>query len=121
MKKPIRPGWMPCILSINAAIAVWLTGCASPQDHSFNADFGEDLRTKPTYFIQDKDTTHFTITVQEGTPSNGPERITDVKVAASTIAKAECQRREWKKWKLEYAQERNLGWMHVVVAEVTQE
>jgi len=113
-----RWGWF---LPASAAVAILSAGCTTPKYRSFNDDFGESLHTKPTYSIQDKDAAHFTITVQEGTPSNGPERVTDVKAAASTIAHAECQRREWKKWKLDYVQERNLGWMHVVVAEITQE
>ena len=113
----LKPGFLPLF----AAAAVLFSGCATPKQHSYNADFVADLRTKPTYYIQDEDSTHFTVTVENGTPSNGPERVTDVKEAAQTIAAAECQRREWKKWKLDYTQERNLGWQHFVVAEVTQE
>ncbi len=73
------------------------------------------------YSIQDEDAGHFTITVHQGTPSAGAERLLDVKEAASTVAKAESQRLGWEKWQLNYIQERNQGWMHVVVAEVTRE
>ena len=121
MKNTFQSGLKPGFLALGAAVAVLFSGCATPKQHYYNADFGADLRTKPTYYIQDEDSTHFTVTVQSGTPSNGPERVTDVKVAAQTIATAECQRRQWKQWKLDYTQERNLGWQHFVVAEVTQE
>jgi len=109
-------GW----LSLNAALAGLVSSCATPEQHSFNGDYHETLLTKPVYFIQDKETTSFTITVKEGTPSGGPERITDVKVAASTIAKSECQKLGWAKWDLNYIEDHNRGWMHVVVAKVTR-
>lgn len=83
-------------------------------------DYNENLLTKPVYFIQDKEATSFTITVKEGTPSEGPERVTDVKEAASTVAKAECQKLGWEKWDLNYIEDHNRGWMHVVVAKVTR-
>jgi hypothetical protein len=121
MKKIIRLRWTPWLLSINAAIAVSFCGCATPPEHSFNNDFGEQLPVKPMYYIQDGDATHYTITVHQGTPSTGVERILNVKEAATTIAKAESQRRGWEKWQLDYIQERNQGWMHVEVAEVTRE
>jgi hypothetical protein len=108
-------------LPASVAVAILSAGCSTPQNRSFNDDFGEDLHTKPTYLIQDQDAAHFIIRVQEGIHSTGPEQITDVKVAALAIANAECQRRDWKKWKLDYTQDRNLGWMHVVVGEVTRE
>ncbi len=73
------------------------------------------------YYIQDEDAAHFRITVHQGTPTAGAERITNIKEAASAIAKAECQKLGWEKWQLNYIQERNQGWMHVVVAEVTRE
>jgi len=73
------------------------------------------------YYIYDENDQHFRINVHQGTPSNGAERVLNVKEAASTIAKAESQRLGWEKWQLNYIQERNQGWMHVVVAEVTRE
>jgi hypothetical protein len=120
MKTTIPTGWKTRLLALNAALAMVVTGCVSPKEHSYNDDFGDNLRTKPVYFIQDVDATHYHITVREGTPSNGPERVTDVKSAALAIAKAECQRREWKQWQVDYTEEKNLGWMHVVVTEVTR-
>jgi hypothetical protein len=121
IKKTIHLRWASWLLAIKAAGAVFFSGCASPKEHSFNADFGETLPAQPMYFIQDENDRHFIITVQQGTPSAGAERIINIKEAASAIAKAESQRLGWEKWQLNYIQERNQGWMHVVVAEVTHE
>lgn len=121
MKKTIQLRWTLWLLAINTAVVVLFSGCASPQEHSFNTDFGESLPAQPVYYIQDENAQHFIITVHQGTPSAGAERILNIKEAASTIAKAECQRLGWEKWQLNYIQERNQGWMHVVVAEVTRE
>ena len=73
------------------------------------------------YYIYDEDGRLFRINVHQGTPSTGAEHVLDVKVAASAIAKAECRKRGWEKWQLNYIQERNQGWMRIVVAEVTRE
>jgi hypothetical protein len=118
MKNPIQPRWTPWLLSINVALAVLAGGCATPTGHSFNKDFGENLPTQPNYYIQDEDDHHFTITVNQGVPSTGAARLIDVKEAASTIAKAESQRLGWEKWQLNYIQEKDQGWMHVVIADV---
>ena len=120
MKTPIRIPRPLLLLSINAAVAVLFSGCASPNGHSFNQDFGENLTTKPEYHIEDETDQHFRIAVQQGTPSNGAERVIDVKKAATTIAKAESQKLGWQRWDLNYIQERDQGWMHVVIAEVTR-
>jgi hypothetical protein len=121
MKKTMRLRWTIWLLAINTAIAVLLIGCATTKEHSFNSDFSENLPTQPKYFIQVKDSNHYTITVHQGTPSTGAERLLDIKKAASTIATSESQKRGWEKWQLNYIQERNQGWMHVVIAEVTRE
>jgi hypothetical protein len=121
MKKITRLRWTLWLLSINAAIAILANGCTAPEQHSFNHDFGEQLPVNPMYYIHDEDATHFRITVHQGTPSTGAERVINVKDAASTIAKAESQRLGWEKWQLNYIQERDQGWMHIVVAEVTRE
>jgi hypothetical protein len=113
--------WTPWWLSISATVALLLSGCATSKEHSFNADFGEKLPTRPTYAIQDKDANHYTITVHQGSPSYGAERVINVKEAASTVAKAESKRRGWEKWQLDYIQERDLGWMHIVIAEVKRQ
>ena len=121
MKRTIPLRWFPWLLPVNAAFLVLLNGCATPQEHSFNSDFNESLPTQPMYYIYDEDAQHFRINVHQGTPSTGAEHVLDVKDAASTIAKAESQKRGWEKWQLNYIQERNQGWMRVVVAEVTRE
>jgi hypothetical protein len=121
MKKSTRfnPSfWLP---PIGAAILLAATGCATPDQHSFNGDFGESLPTQPVYRITDEDANHFKIIVHQGVPSTGAERVLDVKTAANTVAKAESQRLGWEKWQLNYIQERNKGWMHIVIAEVTRE
>jgi hypothetical protein len=121
MKIPIRLRWTPWLLAINAAIAVLFSGCAAPDEHNFNHDFGEQFPVKPMYYIYDEDAAHFRITVHQGTHSTGTERVINLKDAATIIAKAESQRLGWEKWQLNYIQERDQGWMHVVIAEVTRE
>ena len=120
MKNPIRLRWTLLFLSINAGMTVLFSGCATPERHSFNRDYHENLPVKPMYYLHDKTANRFLITVNQGTPSTGAERIINVKVAASTVAKAECQRLGWEKWDLNYIQESNQGWMHVVIVEVTR-
>jgi hypothetical protein len=121
MKKTIRLSWAPCLLSINVAAIILFSGCASPEMHSFNQDYQDNLPVRPTYYIHDEDANRFFITVHQGTPSTGAERVINVKTAATTVAKSECQRLGWDKWDLNYIQERNEGWMHIVIAEVTRE
>ena len=121
MKKIIqlrRIAWLP---AISTAIAVLAGGCATPEQHSFNHDFGEQFPVNPMYSIQTMDAMHFRITVHQGKPSTGTERVINLKNAASTIAKAESQRLGWEKWQVDYIREYEQGWMHVVVAEVTRE
>jgi len=120
MKPLIQLRWTLWLLSINAGIVLLLSGCATPEQHSFNSDYNENLPVKPMYNIHDENANRFLITVNQGTPSNGAERVINVKEAASTIAKAECKRLGWEKWDLNYIQERNQGWMHVVIAEITR-
>ena len=109
------------LLSINVVMAILFTGCATPQAHSFNSDFGENLPAQPMYVVYDEDSTEFRINVHQGKHATADERLNNLKEAAATIAKAECQRRGWEKWQLNYIQERDQGWMHIVVAEVTRE
>ena len=120
MKKTLRLRWTLWLLPINVAALILFAGCATPEQHSFNADYNENLPVSPMYNIHDETAEHFLITVKQGKPSNGTERVINVKEAASTIAKAECQRLGWEKWDLNYIQERNVGWMHVVIAEITR-
>ena len=116
------------LVSLNTAAAlVFLTGCATPEEHSYNQVFGQNLVTAPKYYIRDENDDHFKIVVHQGKPaSDKPDsssgvRIDDVKTAASDVAKAEAQRLGWARWQLNYIQEKDQGWMHVVVAEVKRE
>ncbi len=122
MKKKIlscrAPLWL---LAINAGVAILLSGCASPEEHSYNKDFNEDLSTKPKYYITDQDDHHFRIVVHQGVNSTKPDRVLDVRTAASAVAKSECARLGWQKWHMDYIQEKDQGWMHMVVAEVKRE
>jgi hypothetical protein len=121
MKKTIRLRRASWLLSINAVVAILFSGCATPKDHSFNSEFGENLSCNPMYHIQDEDAGHFTITVNEGTPSTGADPFIDLKEAASTIAAAECKRLGWEKWQLDYRDQSHQGWERFVHAEVTRE
>lgn len=73
------------------------------------------------YRIHDEDGNRFFITVNQGSPSDAAERVSDEKVAATAVAKAECQRIGWQKWDVNYIQERDQGWMHIVIAKVTRD
>jgi hypothetical protein len=106
------------LLAFSVAATILSTGCASPDQHAFNTEFGENLLTQPNYHIQDESENHFTITVHQGKPSNFNDRVSDAKQAADTVAKAEAQKRGWEKWRLNYIQERDQGWMHIVIAKV---
>jgi hypothetical protein len=48
------------------------------------------------------------------------ERVVYVKEVASTVAATEAKRRGWQNWNLDYIQERDQGWMHIVIADVTR-
>jgi hypothetical protein len=50
----------------------------------------------------------------------GTDRVIYVKQAASAVAESEAKRRGWKNWDLNYIQERDAGWMHIVIADVTR-
>jgi hypothetical protein len=118
MKKNIRLPWTLGWLSLNAAAAVFISGCATPPEHSFNEDYGQSLPTQPKYYIEDVDATHFKVVVHQGTYSTGAERRINVKEAASVIARAESKRRGWENWELNYIREGDQGWMHIVIGEV---
>jgi hypothetical protein len=112
------PLWL---LAINTGVAVLLNGCATHDEHSFNKDYNENLATQPQYFIGKEDDHHFVIKVHQGVPAKTEDRVLDVKTAATAVAKSECDRLGWQKWHLDYIQEKDQGWMHVVIANVTRE
>jgi hypothetical protein len=108
------------LLLLNATLVVLAAGCATQNERSYNQDFNQNLPTSPKYTIENVDDTHFHVIVHQGSPLPGTERITFVKTVASTVAATEAQRRGWQNWDLGYIQERDQGWMHVVIADVTR-
>lgn len=107
-------------LLLNATLAVLAAGCATHDERSYNQDFNQNLPTAPKYFIENIDDNHFKVTVHQGSPMEGPQRIIYVKEVASTVAETEAKRRGWTNWDLNYIQERDQGWMRIVIAEVTR-
>ena len=105
---------------LNAALAVLGAGCATHNERSYNQDFNQNLPTSPNYSIANVDDTHFQITVHQGSPSPGTQRIIYVKEVVSAVAASEARRRGWQNWDLGYIQERDQGWMHIVIAEVAR-
>jgi hypothetical protein len=112
--------WTLRLLLLNAALAALATGCATQNERSYNQDFNQNLPTSPKYVIGNIDDSHFKITVHQGSALPGTQRIIYVKVAASAVAEAEARRRGWQNWNLDYIQERDQGWMHIVIADVTR-
>ncbi len=112
--------WPFRLLLVNAALAVLAAGCATHDEHSYNQDYNQNLPTSPKYFIENIDDTHFKVTVHQGSPLPEPQRDLSVKQVASTVAADEAKRRGWPNWDLNYIQERDQGWMHIVIAEATR-
>lgn len=104
-----------------AALAVFLAGCATPEEHSYNDDYNQHLLTEPKYQVHDDGPSRFKITVDQGRPSPGQERLLDVKQVATIVAETESKRRGWQNWKVDYIYDKDQGWMHVVKVVVTQE
>ncbi|HXF11004.1 MAG TPA: hypothetical protein VN625_09475 [Desulfuromonadaceae bacterium] len=116
------PGqWIFRFLFLNLLIAILATGCAS-EKKSFNKDFNEHFPIEPKYTIDNIDDHHFKVTVYQGSPSPQASlrRTIYMKEAASTVANAEGKRRGWERWDLNYLNEHDQGWMHIIVAEVVQ-
>ena len=108
------------LLLVNAALVVLAAGCATQNERSYNQDFNQNLPTSPNYTIENVDDTHFQVTVHQGSPLPGTQRVIYVKEAASAVAATEAKRRGWQNWDLGYIQERDQGWMHIVIADVTR-
>lgn len=115
---PLR--WTLRLLLVNVTLAVLAVGCATHDERSYNQDFNQNLPTSPKYTIENVDDTHFQVTVHQGSPLTGTQRIIYVKEVASTVAAIEAKRRGWQNWDLDYIQERDQGWMHIVIADVTR-
>ena len=112
--------WALRPLLFSAALAVFAAGCATQKERSYNEDYNQNLPTSPRYSIENVDDTHFEVTVHQGSPLPGTQRVIYMKQVASTVAGTEAQRRGWQNWDLDYIQERDQGWMHIVIAEVTR-
>jgi hypothetical protein len=110
--------WAVGLLSISAVWVMFAGGCATGDEESFNENFNQDLPTAPKYTIKDVDPGHFKIEVHQGSPLPGPERVTYMKQAATIVARDEAHRRGWGDWQLDYIDERDQGWMHILVADV---
>ena len=103
-----------------AALAVFGSGCATHEAHSFNDDFNQTLPTAPKYYIENVNDNHFTITVWQGKQMASEERIIHVKRAASAVAAAEAKKRGWENWQLEYVRQGSQGWMFTAKADVVR-
>src|ERR1039457_6154687 len=86
------------LLLLNATLVVLAAGCATHTERSYNQDFNQNLPTSPNYFIENVDDTHFKVTVLQGSPLPGTQRVLYAKEAASTVAVTEAKRRGWKNW-----------------------
>lgn len=108
------------LLMVMAVMAFLVGGCATPT-RSFNQVYQENSPAAPNYAIENMDDTHFKIRVYQGSPLQGPDRIIYMKEAATTISDSEAKRRGWQEWQLNYIQERDQGWMHVLVGVVIRQ
>jgi len=111
--------WTLRLLLLNATLALLATGCATT-DRSYNQDFNQNLPTSPNYAIENVNDTDFHVVVHQGTALKGSDRIIYVKQVASAVASSEAKNRGWENYDLNYVQEYDQGWMHVVVADVTR-
>jgi hypothetical protein len=118
--KTNRIRWTLRLLLLNATLVVLAAGCATHNERSFNQDFNQNLPTSPKYTIENVDDTHFKVIVHQGSPLPGTQRVIYVKEVASAVARTEAKRRGWQNWNLDYIQERDQGWMHIVIADVTR-
>jgi hypothetical protein len=108
------------LLLLNVTFALLIAGCATHGEKSYNKEFNRDLPTSPKYTVENVNDNHFKVIVHQGSPLAGTERIIHVKEVASAVARDEAKHRGWKNWDLNYIQERDQGWMHIVIADVTR-
>ena len=108
------------LLLVNVTLVILAAGCATHDERSYNQDFNQNMPTSPKYVIDNIDDTHFKVTVYQGSPLPGTQRIIFVKQVASIVSASEAKRRGWPNWNLDYIQERDQGWMHIVIADVTR-
>jgi len=113
--------WRLPLLLLNAAILLLAAGCASEGNlRSYNRDYGQHLDSAPVYSIENVDDNHFKVHVQQGSPSTGPGRLIYLKQAAQEVAATEARRLGWQSWDVNYVEDRDQGWMLILLAEVTR-
>ncbi len=108
------------LLGFGAAVVIWAAGCATSQMRSFNQDYSQNFACAPNYAVENVNDTKFKLVVHQGAPMPGPQRVVYMKQAAAAVAETEAKRRGWQNWDLNYIQEGDRGWMHVLVGEVTR-
>ena len=101
-------------------LALFSSGCATHEEHSFNDDFNQSLPTAPKYVIENVNENKFTVTGRQGQPMKSEARIIHVKRAVAAVAETEAKRRGWENWQLEYVRQGDTGWMFVAKAEVVR-
>jgi hypothetical protein len=117
---PMKTKRMLGLLFLSVIVGFLAAGCATPTN-SFNKDFNENSPVEPRYVIDNVNDHEFKIRVFQGSPMTGPQRIVYMKEAASAISDSEAKRRGWEEWQLNYIQERDQGWEHILVGEVIRQ
>jgi hypothetical protein len=103
--------------------SAWIlaAGCATETDQSFNAHFNQNLPAAPKYAVENVNDHRFKIVMDQGRPmQDDPGRVTYMKQAVSVVAEDEAHRRGWANWDMNYIEQRDQGWMLILVAEVTR-
>lgn len=118
----MKASWRLLPVVLSAVLVLLSADCATPTK-SFNQDYSENFPPQPKYAIDNMDDTHFKIRLYQGTPM--PEQratcVMYMKKAVWTIANDEAKRRGWQQWEVNYVQERDQGWMHILVAVVIRD
>jgi hypothetical protein len=118
----MKVNWRLWPVLFSAILLIMAVGCATPTK-SFNQDYNENFPPQPNYAIENVDDTHFKIRLSQGTPM--PEQrdtcVMYMKKAVWTIANDEGKRRGWQQWEVNYIQERDQGWQHVLVCVVVRD
>ena len=95
--KTNQPRWTIRLLLLNATLAatfvVFATGCATPNEKSYNQEFNQNIPTSPKYTIENVNDSCFQVEVHQGSPLPGPDRIIYVKKVASAVAENEAKNR----------------------------
>ena len=107
---------------LSVTLMLLVPGCATPTN-SFNHDYNENFPPQPNYAIDKMDDTHFKIRLFQGvtTPEQRPVTVNYMKKAVWIIANDEAKRRGWQQWEVNYIDERDQGWMHVLIAVVIRD